>query len=44
MRARKIVRGLREGFTEAERYAVVSQLKERAFLGTWIEIGQVSAR
>ena len=48
MRARKVVRGLREGFAEAERYAVayhvVSQLKERAFLGTWIEIGQVSAR
>ena len=48
MRARKIVRGLREGFMEAERYAVayhvVCQLKERAFLGTCIEIGQVSAR
>ena len=43
MRARKVIRGLREGFTEAERYAVayhvVSQLKERTFLGTWIEIG-----
>jgi hypothetical protein len=33
MRARKIIRGLKEGLTESERYAVadavVSQLKER---------------
>jgi hypothetical protein len=46
-RARKIIRGLKEGLTEDERYAVaehvVSQLKRAATLGVWARKRRLAA-